>query len=203
MKSYWTGVTAALGLGGVVGFIVGGLVLDKTLRKEYDDSAQMMQNAYERHLRGDIEPETPVDSEEKLVDNSSKHIVENQVSTFGGKIEGYTPPPENPYHKAISAMETPVDLFVDGGVNMYGISYLEEEEFQDEDGRSKTQVTFIMAEMGPQFFIDGELIDDWDERFGDSIVVDFANLAPAGTEQVLYVRNHKTEDDYEIMLESP
>ena len=204
MKSYWAGVAAALGIGGIIGFVGGGLALDRTLRKEYDESTRMMQRAYERALNGDIEPVAPEESEEMVIAPEDGTMMTNQVNTFGGKIEGgYKPMAENPYHKAISATETPVDLFVDGGMNQYGISYLEEEEYQEDDGRLKTQVSLILDNGDPLFFIDGEQIDDWDQRLGDSIVVDFFNLAPMGTSQVLYVRNHRTEEDYEVILETP
>ena len=55
----------------------------------------------------------------------------------------------------------------------------------------------------PSFYIDGQEINDWDEKLGDSILIDFYRLVPPGIAQVLYVRNHKTDEDYEVVREIP
>jgi hypothetical protein len=51
--------------------------------------------------------------------------------------------------------------------------------------------------------MDGEPISDWDQRIGDSILVDFFKLVPPGVEPVLYVRNHRTDEDYEVVRVAP
>lgn len=117
--------------------------------------------------------------------------------------EGFSPETENPYHIAVSAKETPVEQFVDGGINDYGMSYIEEEDYQEDDGRAKEQIVILMDEHNPIFLQDGAEIRDWDERVGDSILVDMFRFCPPGKPQILYVRNHKTDVDYEVVREQP
>jgi hypothetical protein len=90
-------------------------------------------------------------------------------------------------------------MFVAGGVNDYGVSYIEEEDYLDEDGRFKGKIDIIMDDHNPVFLMDGQPIDDWDKRVGDSILVDFYKLVPPGVDPVLYVRNHRTDEDYEVV----
>lgn len=117
------------------------------------------------------------------------------------------PPPQdpsptvNPYHTAVNA--TDVDVFVAGGVNDYGCSYIEEEEFEEEDGNGKHYVSIFMHPDGPIFTMDGDQIGDWSERIGASILVDFYRLVPPGADRVLYVRNHRTNEDYEVTQDMP
>lgn len=120
------------------------------------------------------------------------------VITTDGKILEFKT--QNDYDKAIAATETPVEVFVAGGINDYGISYIEEEDFQDEeDGRYKGRIDIMMDDHQPIFLMDGAQIDDWDKRLGDSILVDFYKLVPPGVDPILYVRNHRTGEDYEVV----
>ena len=107
------------------------------------------------------------------------------------------------YNRVISAVETDIDTFVSGEPNYYGVSYIEEEEYLDEDGRAKNKIDILMDDHNPIFLMDGIAIDDWHERVGDSILVDFYKLVPPGLDRVLYVRNHRTDEDYEVVQVSP
>jgi hypothetical protein len=107
----------------------------------------------------------------------------------------------NHYRKALAAKDTPVEMFVDGGINDYGCSYIEEDEYDEEDGRFKGQITIVMADMEPSFFMDGVQINDWAERVGESILVDFYRFVPPEAPPILYVRNHKRDEDYEVTRE--
>lgn len=112
----------------------------------------------------------------------------------------------NHYKKALEKTEiqdTPVELFVDGGINDYGVSYIEEDEYFEEDGRFKGQIILVQDGNSPTFFMDGVQIQDWAERVGDSIAVDFYNLVPPNAPPILYVRNHKRDEDYEVTREIP
>jgi len=222
--AYWPGVAAAFCLGALAGATGVRIALEKKLTEEYEKKAARMQNAYEVALmlqNQDKEQPAPAEDELNLDENLDQAIEDlddqfekkDEILTEGGDIEtvtirnGMTDEViriiENPYHKAISAVETPIDLFVDGGINDYGISYIEEEEYQDEDGRFKGKIDIIMDEHNPIFLMDGEPIDDWDAKIGDSILVDFYKLVPPGLDQVLYVRNHKTDEDYEVVRVVP
>lgn len=106
---------------------------------------------------------------------------------------------ENPYHRAITATETPIEVFVGGEVNQYGVSYIEEEDYLDADGRYKGRIDIMMDDHNPIFLMDGVQIDDWEQRVGQSILLDFYKLVPPGADDILYVRNHRTDEDYEVV----
>lgn len=208
---YWVGVTSALGVGGLLGFVAGMATVEKKLRKEYEEAAESRRRAFELA--------------ERLRDQSGVKLLEDveflDIAVVKDPLPGmefeksdanvydpsgqsaFTPETQNPYHKAVAADETKADIFTAGGVNDYGMSYLEEEEFMEEDGRMKYQVSLVFDNGEPHFFMDGEKIDDWDVRMGDSIVVDFIKYTSQSSIEVLYVRNHKTDEDYEVALERP
>jgi hypothetical protein len=215
MKSYWTGVASAFGLGTVVG----GLVVRVLLEKKMRDNPVEKIVFYQTNING----EAPVETEDELVEqidfNEETHIVEpiiinntaeyvkndyhKAVEEEGGKFVDLGETSGNDYLRAVAAVETPIDLFVDGGVNNYGVSYIEEEDFLEEDGRYKGHIDIIMDEYNPVFLMDGQQIDDWDKKVGDSILVDFFTKVPPGADDVLYVRNHRTEEDYEVVRVNP
>jgi hypothetical protein len=152
----------------------------------------------EIHKQHGTDVETPVETEEEL----TEPLFETNSWTAKGQ-PGHEPATDNPYHTAIAATETPVDMFIDGGVNDYGCSYIEEDEYQEDDQREKEQIVIHMEGMEPLFTMNGGEIRDWDERVGDSILVDMFKHCPPGKRQVLYVRNHRTDVDYEVVRELP
>jgi len=187
--------------GAITGWVACRVAVEGKVRSEYQESSDAFQNAM--RLSRIVEPEAPADNEDIDI---FEGIVENVV-TEGGEIIVESPIEgvvvENNYHKAISAVETGVEVFVDGGINDYGMSYIEEEDYLDEDGRFKGKIDIMMDEHNPIFIMDGQPIDDWDARIGDSILVDFFKLVPPGADDVLYVRNHRTDEDYEVVRVVP
>jgi hypothetical protein len=192
---YWVGVAAALGVGGILGFIVGKASAIDEARAEEKANFEGLKNAYELAL--DLRKKN-----EMAVVGGQIMVPEQEVPLASAMVM-MNEPVQNDYHKAIAAVETPIDVFVEGGVNDYGISYIEEEEYLEEDGRNKSKIDIIMDEHQPLFLMDGQQIDDWDQRLGDSILVDFYKLVPPGVDPVLYVRNHRTDEDYEVVRVSP
>lgn len=195
---------------GAIGYFTGVLVTDGRLRKEYEESARAYRRAMD--MTQDITGDVPEMHEEALViaDGASVSIKSPvdgnaliDVTVYDADKTTHTPEAVNPYHVALNAIETPVHDFVDGTPNVYGISYIEEEEYFEDDGRAKYSVVIVMDAHNPTFFMDGELIDDWNERLGASIVKDFLDRVPPGINPVLYVRNHRTEEDYELTPERP
>lgn len=209
MMRYWTGVASAFGLGALVGAVAVRVALEQKMREEYDEKAKALERVF--NLTYNIWPENveaPAETEEELLEKDEPFTdwVENVISTPGAIVVDIAPqaePVQNAYHKAISAVETPVELFVEGGVNDYGISYIEEDDFFEDDGRYKGQIDILMDDHNPVFIMDGNQIDDWDKRVGDSILIDFYKLVPPGVEPVLYVRNHRTEEDYQVVRVVP
>jgi hypothetical protein len=180
-------------LAGSVGYLIGVYDVEAKFRREYEESARIRAHAQaratEKHVVLEEDPEVHLERSPSLPAQSVLPF-ENNLSA-------------NDYHKAMAATETGTDLFVEGGINDYGISYLEEEEYMEEDGRFKGQITIVMEDTQPSFFMDGKQISDWDQRVGDSILVDFYKLVPPGVPPVLYVRNHRTDEDYEVLREIP
>ncbi len=181
-----------------IGYATGVLVTDSRLRKEYEESARSYRRAMELT---EVKGEAPEITEEALIDVDT--IVYNDIKVFNPDVVDHKPLITNPYHTAVNAFETPVQQFVNGEVNAYGISYIEDEEFLEDDGRAKYSVTIVMDAHNPTFFMNGEMLEDWDTRLGASIVKDFLDRVPPGINPVLYVRNHKTEEDYELTPEHP
>jgi hypothetical protein len=211
---YWAGVGSSFLIGVITGVAGVRVALEQKLRKEYAEREEMMQAAYEQALAmGLQEKEQPtlelaeIELLEISLDETPNAFGEG-ILTVGGDIvkqsEEEKAETVNPYHRALSAQETPVELFVDGGVNDYGVSYIDPEDYEDEDGRFKGKIDILMdGEHDAIFIMDGEPISDWAERIGDSILVDFFKLVPPGIEPVLYVRNHRTDEDYEVVRVAP
>lgn len=209
---YWLGVGSAFAIGVITGVAGVRVDLERKLRKEYAEREEIMQSAYEKALEmGLAEKEKPtrvldeVELLELSLDETPNAFGEG-ILTVGGDIVEKGEPEEttvNPYHKTVEATATSHEMFVDGGINDYGVSYIEEEDYQDDDGRFKGKIDILMDDHNPIFLMDGTPIDDWAERVGDSILVDFYKLVPPGVEPILYVRNHKTDEDYEVVQVSP
>lgn len=219
MRSDWIGIGAGLVLTGIIGYAAGVITTEDKARKKYEDASASMRRAYEmaRHMP----EETPSETEEHLVEVAAKNGVAleddgtmfrrddaGQISVYDPKDVSYTPAPVNPYHHAVTATETGVEAFVTGEVNAQGISYIEEEEYEEEDGFEKNQISVVVdvgnAGEPALFFMNGVSISDWDVRLGDSILVDLFSHTPPGLDtRILYVRNHRLVEDYEVSLESP
>lgn len=179
--------------------------LEKGLRADYEERGERMKRAYEIALL--LEKDKEFDFNEVAVPEAETPTEHIPVVIFE---EPVVDPDEeqkestNPYHKAVAATDTSVEMFVSGGINDYGVSYIEEEDYHDDgDGFFKGRVDIIMNDGAPIFMMDGQPIDDWDKRLGDSILVDFFTKVPPGVEPVLYVRNHRTTEDYEVVQVLP
>lgn len=204
----WFGISYSLTA--VAGAIVGMAIQEDRAFRKYEGALASHKRAID--LANTMKGDKPVPEEGDLLavtgDITEIHnarieslSLDKEPGHFEGQIS-VTRPEDNPYHKAVAASATPHEMFVSGGINDYGVSYIEEEEYHDEDeGRFKGQIIMVWNDSDPRFFMDGVLIDDWDKRLGDSIVVDFTRLVPPGAGEVLYVRNHKTDEDYEVIRE--
>lgn len=198
--------------GGLIGFSAAYLALENRFRKVYELKAKDLQQTYEfvksLNTQKQFEMEDAIASMEN--EEAEPEVQKPDLKLVQAPEDGtimVTPlqqePVQNAYHRALAATETPVEKFVDGAINDYGVSYIEEEEYQDDDGRLKEQILVYMDEYNPVFTEAGIPIDDWAEKIGDSIIVDFYRLVPPGVDPVLYVRNHRTGVDYEVIRQEP
>lgn len=221
--NYWVGVAGGVGIGGIVGFLAGMASIEKKVREEYVEAnasyrravdlarERPVTNVFNQYKdtvkeKDELEVAEGKDPFEKLVGGPQVYEAPEDGTIMTSPVQ-ITPvdqePVKNDYHKAIEAVDTPTEVFVDGGVNDYGVSYIEEEEYHEEDGFEKSQIILMMDEHNATFFEGGQKIHDWDEKLGDSIIVDFYKHVPPGVPQVLYVRNHRTGTDYEVIKETP
>lgn len=206
--------------GGVlVGFGTAYLALEDRFGEKYAEMANANKRAYEMasSMRAvdEIDHNEVAVSEPSWADHTGEIVreikemklhsvsLDSTPNIFGGTIEINAESVKNDYHKAIEAVETPHETFISGGVNDYGVSYLEEEEYHTENGWDKLQIDIMMNDDNPIFLMDGQPIDDWAERVGDSILLDMFKLCPPGAPPILYVRNHKDEVDYEVVRVEP
>lgn len=216
-------LASAFFVGVAAGALTVKVLVEKKLREEFAFQMESVENTYEaaialRDARDFVaeterEREKHVELNEGRVTDGQEPIpfVDRQIEdveapNYLGEVVVTPPeqePTQNQYHQALSATETPVEQFVDGGVNDYGVSYIEDEDYLDEDGRFKGKIDILIDNGNPIFLMDGVQIDDWEKRVGDSILVDMFRLCPPGTDPVLYVRNHRTDEDYEVVRAEP
>lgn len=197
---YWVSVGSAFGIGAILGAVAMRIRIEAVVRSEYAESTEALERVIRSRLDLD-EALRQVANEEASVSIFEDDIVVTALSEEIQVVKSEDEPVRNDYHKMAGALATPNELYISGGVNDYGVSYIEDEEFEDDDGRVKNHVDMVMdTTLGSTlFYMDGEPLDDWDTRLGNSIVVDFYNLVPPGVDPVLYVRNHRTDEDYAVV----
>lgn len=202
-------ILAATGLVcGGIGYFAGVLATKEKAKAEYEESAR----SYRRAMEMTREPvgEAPVDSEVDLeIDFGRTKPVVDHVEGVAITVElhdpvtaAYEPLTRNPYHATQQEIDKPRVEF-SSEPNDAGISYIDEEEYLEEDGRFKGSVVIVMSAEEPTFFMDGTLVADWEHMLGASIVQDFIAMVPPGPNPILYVRNHNTDSDYELTPELP
>lgn len=212
---FWIGVTAAFGAGAIIGAGFGVLMVEDKLKKEYAESTASMRRAMEAAR---IDAETPVSTEGEL--DTPLFLIkhdEDGVSLEGGAVaaaERYAGggdevdlvngtgkvvgtvidlPVKNPYHRPVS--ETSPMIYA-------SYAELEEEDYYEEDGRVKEQITMVFDGGFARFFQNGEEIDDAFDRVGGTIVDDLRKAVGEGNPTV-WVRNNQTDVDYEVLFEQP
>lgn len=209
MMRFWVGVSAAFGAGTLIGIGLGAILTEDKFRKEYKESTASFQRAMELvHKAPQSEP--PAESEEELVRSDDKKLdvtITVDTEKFAEGVEKakeevhnitglpaseFKPQAENPYHVAL---EKPAASW----------TYLEAEDYEEEDGRYKGQITILPDDetQQPIFIENGIQISNWEEKIGGSILRDFYTMVKPGQAPVLYVRNNVTDEDYEVIREMP
>lgn len=197
--------------GATFGSIVTKLVLDRKYQEELKFNIESLENSYEAALTlrdaasnirlvNDIEEGLAEMTAQMVVDpNFDTSISDVDAPDYIGSINDRS---TNPYHQAVVSSEDAEPAVVNADAD-YGVSYIEEDDYHDEDGREKKQIDIMFDDDQPVFIMDSEQIEDWSMRIGESILVDFFKLCPPGTPAILYVRNHRTEVDYEVVRVEP
>lgn len=169
----------------------------KKLQAEFEVSLEshkrVLERAAESYLRD--KAEAPAATEEDLDKGDSSE----DAITVGGEMVVETPTPEyvQQYVEQAQSYAAPENF-----VDVSPLQFIEAEDFEEEDdGRAKEQIQLFFGEGDPYFVQDGMVIEDWAEKIGDNIMVDFYQRFPPGSaeDQVLYIRNSIRGEDYEIV----
>lgn len=205
---FWIGVTAAFGAGTLIGIGVGTLLVEDKLKKEYKEATASHWRAVQA---AKIDAETPALTEEDLItirprgegvalEGSAIIVPTEEITTT---VEAKTladvthlPQTNNPYHQAVHQTAS-------AGVYA-SYAELSEEDFQEEDGRAKEQITMLFSDGEPIFFMNGAELDVSDamDMVGSTIVDDMREAVREGNPFV-WRRNNQTEVDYEVVFEQP
>ncbi len=202
-------------IGAGVGIIVGGFLAwaeatysaEHRAKDRYEEQLEthkrVLQRAHEQALRSRM-AEAPVDTEGELEIKLSGDDLPlpdaDDTIKVGGEMVIETPLP--PDYVGTAAMYADPGTFIADG-KVLSLEYIEAEDYEEEDGRAKEQITIFMGDE-PIFVMDGESIENWAELIGDHILVDFYQKIPPGEQdRVLYVRNHRRDEDYEVWQSMP
>jgi hypothetical protein len=174
---------------------------EQSAKKRYSEQLAthkaVLQRSAERYIINQtFVAEKPAATEEELVDNSSKHIIEDDVITVGGEMTVASPE----YVEAATQYSEQNIFHVDSAES---IAYIEAEDYEEEDGRPKEQISIMLGGDEPLFLMDGQPVENWAELIGEQIIRDFYRLTPDARDRVLYVRNHKRDEDFEVILGMP
>lgn len=199
---FFVGVSAAFGAGTLIGVALGIISTEQKARAKYNESTQSFIRAMELarnnkpanvevHITGSTEEfGTSLAEARESVEPLREKI--NATPIKQSDVGDFSPASENPYHETL-AKPSP------------SWTYLEEEDYHDEDGRYKGQITIMPNESGNPIFVENDIeITDWETKIGSNILRDFYTLVePNANPPVLYVRNNLTEEDYEVIKEVP
>lgn len=189
---FWVGVTAAFGAGLGIGAGLWSVLREEQLKLEYQQSTQSFIRAMElaRAESPRVVENVPEEVLRTVPDDEAPIVPTEGIRTTD--IQDFKPDSVNPYH---IEPEKPEPSW----------TYLEEEDYHEDDGRYKGQITLLPGDDGKPVFVENDIeIADWEEKIGSSILRDFYALVPPNTvPAVLYVRNNITESDYEVIRELP
>lgn len=173
--------------------------LDRFYRKKGEEFVSQQYRIMYESFRV-TEPEAPAEAEHELENNGIK-LDMDRIEQYDGPdtsedaivVGGTAILEPDEYQKAAA------DYMVPGVSDE--ISYISEDEYNEDDGNTKEQITIFLqaGNEEPLFVCGGDPITNWQELIGDTILIDFyRKFMPTDTERVLYVRNHRRGEDYEV-----
>lgn len=197
---FWVGVTAAFGAGTLIGMGVGILLVEDKLKKEYKEATASHWRVVQA-VKIDMET-PPLDADVITIKPRSNGVaLEGDVVEFNtdATVLDITTNRQstNPYHQAVeqtSSIDEPYVSFAE----------LSEEDYMDDDGRVKEQMTMLFSDGDPTFFYNGVevSVSDAMDMVGSTIVDDMREAVRRG-EPIVWVRNNQTDVDYEVVFEQP
>lgn len=182
--------------------------LDRYYRQKGEEFVSQQYRAMQAAWTDRQEAEQPAETEEGLVQwdisNNTPEMdgpdTSDDAIIVGGAAllvqEDGTPSSEYNEQAGVYAASTMLD----------GISYISEDDYNEEDGNEKEQISVHMNGDETLFVHGGDVIEEaaWKEMIGETILIDFfRNFQPQVRERVLYVRNHRRGEDYEVFQVFP
>lgn len=168
---------------------------EQSAKKRYEEQLEIHKRALDRSGRTiNFTVEGPKETEGEL----DKPDTSEDAITVGGEMIVETPI-ASPDYLAAAATYGERENFVND--TALGMAYIEEEDYEESDGREKEQVLIFMDSDGnARFTINGEEIDNWKELVGEHILVDLykAGMTDPTGDPILYVRNHQQDVDFEV-----
>lgn len=208
MKAYQVGAVLFAAGGGLLAGVA--LSWGEALRQAEKSASEKYDESLESHIRAlrqvravNIEPEGPHETEEHLdLGDTSEDAIK-----VGGEmvVETAVDPKSNPYWSPPDYISKAKEYGSDTNVAALSITFIDEDDFHEEDGREKEQVMIHSGEDGePLFIAEGVVMEDWKAVLGDNLMVEFYRRFPPGTEtRVIYVRNNTRDVDYEVIQDTP
>lgn len=177
--------------------------LDRYYRKKGEEFVSQQYRAMQAAWTDRTEVEAPVQSEEELA-----HVVVDENGAGYSSLDRPDLSPdaivvggeallEQADYNAQAAQYATPDM-------LDGISYITEDDYNEEDGNEKEQITIQLGGDETVFIHGGYAIENWEELIGETILIDFfRKFQPHDKERVLYVRNHRRGEDYEVWQTTP
>jgi len=135
--------------------------------------------------------EAPAETEEELIFNAEGAVLTPESNPLPhGYIEEYVEKAAVYGDSAHILQPQPMEI-------------IDDDQYSEEDGRAKEQIQVFMGDGDPYFVQDGIVIEDWQEKIGDNILVMLYQNYPPDFKgaRVVYVRNHERGEDFEILQE--
>ena len=170
---------------------------EKKIREAEARQYETMLRTFERI--GSHEAEAPAEEEEHLTFNAEGTVFGSDGTIMTEELQ-HTPPPGyvQEYVKQASVYGDNAHI-----LEAQPMEIIDDDQYSEEDGRAKEQIQVFMGDGEPYFVQDGIVIEDWQEKIGDNILVMFyQNFTPDHTgPRVIYIRNNERGEDFEILQE--
>jgi len=188
---FFVGVSAAFSAGTLIGVALGIILSEEKQKAKYTEATGSFIRAMELARSQEPPKVVEIDDGIELTDILPKREVP-ATAIKQADVEDFKPKESNPYHEAKS---NPAPSW----------TYLEQEDYEDDDGRFKGQIIIMPNEEGQAVFVENDIeISDWETKIGSNILRDFYALVPPNSNPpVLYVRNNLTDEDYEVIKQVP
>lgn len=174
--------------------------LDRYYRQKGEEFVSQQYRAMQAAWTDRQESEAPAETEEHLIEGLNNRIdsVLDEADTSDDAIlVGGAGVLEQADYNAQAAQYAMPDM-------LEGISYISEDDYNEEDGNEKEQITIHVGGDETVFIHGGVAITNWEELIGETILIDFfRKFQPQDSERVLYVRNHRRGEDYEVWQAVP